>query len=238
MSPVELIQTIAGQLQISDYEITGAGQAPFRAIAVQDLGFADWSKSGWRGFVVAFVGLSALGLALLVSFVIWWLLRRWATLLLSDIRSGRLLDDARSPGVSWPILSQVRRLLRDAEERQRLEIDYRENWTPQALRQVVQKQLESSQVITVSNRQPYSHWRNAAGQIQVQVPASGMVTALEPIMRACSGVWIAHGSGNADREAVRRAGPGCGAAGRAELCTAAGVAVGRGRRGLLLRLFE
>ncbi len=198
----QLIQTTAGRLQISDYEIAGNGHAPFRAVVVQDLGFADWSQSGWRGFVVAFVGLTALGLALLVSFVIWWLLRRWATLLLSDIRSGRLLDDARSPGVSWPILSQVRRLLRDAEEKQRLEIDYRENWTPQALRQVVQKQLESSQVITVSNREPYSHWRDAEDQVQVQVPASGMVTALEPIMRACSGVWIAHGSGTADRSVV------------------------------------
>jgi trehalose-6-phosphate synthase len=197
-----LIQTTAGRLQISDYEISGAGAAPFRAVVVQDLGFADWSQSGWRGFVVAFVGMSALGLALVVSFVIWWLLRRWATLLLSDIRSGRLLDDARSPGVSWPILSQVRNLLRDAEANQRLEIDYRENWTPQALRQVVQQQLQSSQVITVSNRQPYSHRRNVDGQVQVQVPASGMVTALEPIMRACSGVWIAHGSGDADRSAV------------------------------------
>ena len=34
----------------------------------------------------------------------------------------------------------------------------------------------------------------------MQVPASGMVTALEPIMRACSGVWVAHGAGTADRE--------------------------------------
>ncbi len=197
-----LTQTTAGRLQISDYEIAGTGQPSFRVVAVQDLGFADSSQSGWRRFVVAFVGLSALGLALVVSLVIWWLLRRWATLLLSDIRSGRLLDDARSPGVSWPILSQVRRLLRDAEESQRLEIDYRENWTPQALRQVVQQQLQSSQVITVSNRQPYSHWRNGDEQIRVQVPASGMVTALEPIMRACSGVWVAHGSGNADRSVV------------------------------------
>jgi trehalose 6-phosphate synthase len=198
----QLIQTTAGRLQISDYEFTNTGQPPFRAVVVQDLGFADWSQSGWRGFVVAFVGLSGLGLALVVSFVIWWLLRRWAALLLSDISSGRLRDDARSPGVSWPILSQVRRLLRDAEENQRLEIDYRENWTPQALRQVVQQQLHSSQVITVSNREPYSHWRDAEGQIQVQVPASGMVTALEPIMRACSGVWIAHGNGDADRSVV------------------------------------
>ena len=30
------------------------------------------------------------------------------------------------------------------------------------------------------------------------------MTALEPVMRACSGTWIAHGSGSADRETVDR----------------------------------
>ena len=40
--------------------------------------------------------------------------------------------------------------------------------------------------------------------IRVQRPASGLVTALEPVMRACSGTWIAHGSGSADRETVDR----------------------------------
>jgi trehalose 6-phosphate synthase len=32
------------------------------------------------------------------------------------------------------------------------------------------------------------------GGIQCLVPASGLVTALEPILRACDGTWIAHGS--------------------------------------------
>jgi hypothetical protein len=98
----QLIQTTAGRLQISDYQIVGIGHAPFRAVVVQDLGFADWSQSGWRGFVVAFVGLTALGLALLVSFVIWWLLRRWATLLAGVGRSissiGRAMDTASRGG--------------------------------------------------------------------------------------------------------------------------------------------
>src|SRR5204863_6911956 len=39
-------------------------------------------------------------------------------------------------------------------------------------------------------------------EIDVWRPASGLVSALEPIMRACSGTWIAHGSGTADRETV------------------------------------
>jgi len=95
-------------------------------------------------------------------------------------------------------------LLAEDEEQQRLEIDYRENWTPQALQQVVRDQLNSAQVIIVSNREPYIHNFDADHQAVWQVPASGMVTALEPIMRACAGVWVAHGAGSADRETVDR----------------------------------
>ncbi|MFO1402880.1 MAG: trehalose-6-phosphate synthase [Steroidobacteraceae bacterium] len=54
----------------------------------------------------------------------------------------------------------------------------------------------------MSNREPYIHNLGSDGRPVVQVPASGMVTAIEPIMRACSGTWIAHGSGSADRAAV------------------------------------
>jgi len=38
--------------------------------------------------------------------------------------------------------------------------------------------------------------------VDVNVPASGLVTALEPILCACNGTWVAHGSGNADHETV------------------------------------
>ena len=196
------IQTADGRLLVSELAVDANRHVPLWAVVVQDLGFADWNQAGWRGFVVAFVCVSALAVALLVAFLTWWLLRRWAMILLNDIRSGRLQDDARSSGFSLPILSQVQKVLREAEENQRREIEYRENWTPQALQQVVQQQLQSCQIITVSNREPYSHTADPDGQIKVQVPASGMVTALEPVMRACSGVWVAHGSGSADRSVV------------------------------------
>jgi trehalose 6-phosphate synthase/phosphatase len=54
----------------------------------------------------------------------------------------------------------------------------------------------------VSNREPYIHERSADGGVVVKRPASGLVTAVEPVMRACSGTWIAHGSGSADRDVV------------------------------------
>jgi metal-sulfur cluster biosynthetic enzyme len=123
-------------------------------------------------------------------------MRRWIKLLLGDIRGLRFLDVGPSATASEPILSQVRQVLREIEEHQRLEIDFNENWTPQALQQVVREHLLSPEIIVVSNREPYVHNKGPSGPV-MQVPASGMVTALEPIMRACSGTWIAHGSGSA-----------------------------------------
>ncbi|MGB6055914.1 MAG: trehalose-6-phosphate synthase, partial [Burkholderiaceae bacterium] len=51
---------------------------------------------------------------------------------------------------------------------------------------------------------PYIHTRTEDGGIEVRRPASGLVTAVEPVMRACSGTWIAHGSGSADRDVTDR----------------------------------
>src|SRR5215470_10138375 len=71
-------------------------------------------------------------------------------------------------------------------------------WTEERLKQFVKLRLDDRQLFVVSNREPVSHgWVD--GKIVEQVPASGVVTALEPVMRACGGLWVAHGSGDADR---------------------------------------
>jgi alpha,alpha-trehalose-phosphate synthase [UDP-forming] len=74
-------------------------------------------------------------------------------------------------------------------------------WTKQALQELIQSRLGDRKFLLVANREPYQH-RYQGGRIHCVPPASGMVSALEPIMRACGGVWIAHGSGNADRRTV------------------------------------
>lgn len=74
-------------------------------------------------------------------------------------------------------------------------------WTSERLSVHVRSKLVGSQLFVVSNREPYSHVRSGKS-IQCVVPASGLVTALEPILRACDGTWIAHGSGDADQETV------------------------------------
>jgi trehalose 6-phosphate synthase len=73
-------------------------------------------------------------------------------------------------------------------------------WGPDRLRHVVNRHLHGDEIVVVANREPYIHDRQADGTVRVLHPASGLVTALEPVMRACSGVWVAHGSGSADRE--------------------------------------
>ena len=40
--------------------------------------------------------------------------------------------------------------------------------------------------------------------MEVSVPPSGLVTALEPVLCACAGTWLAHGNGTADRDNVDR----------------------------------
>lgn len=55
--------------------------------------------------------------------------------------------------------------------------------------------------IVVANREPFIH-RYIDDKIIVMKPASGMVTAIDPIMDASGGTWIAHGGGDADREVV------------------------------------
>lgn len=74
-------------------------------------------------------------------------------------------------------------------------------WTADRLAVHVRARLEDGRLFVVSNREPYMHVRSGKS-ISVSVPASGLVTALEPVLRACGGTWVAHGSGDADMEAV------------------------------------
>src|SRR5438132_1543208 len=88
-----------------------------------------------------------------------------------------------------------------AEQEARLRLAGESVWTEERLKQFVELRFGRRPVFVVSNREPVSHVRDGR-VVREQEPASGLVTALGPIMQACGGVWVAHGSGNADREAV------------------------------------
>ena len=88
-----------------------------------------------------------------------------------------------------------------AEEEARLRESAESLWTPERLRIHVRSKLGDKPLFVVSNREPYMHTYRGK-TVEVVVPASGVVTAIEPILRTCQGTWLAHGSGDADRESV------------------------------------
>ena len=170
-------------------------------VLVQDLSFIERREDTVRWFLVVafgFLAAAAAAVTIVAARVSW---REW-----SDEIRRVLKGETQSAGVP-AALQDVRDLVeRIAEERQAdSEMGL---WTPQRLRHTLNRYLRGEKVIIVANREPYIHERVPGRQAsQVMHPASGLVTALEPVMRACSGVWIAHGSGSADRETVGRARP-------------------------------
>jgi trehalose-6-phosphate synthase len=90
-----------------------------------------------------------------------------------------------------------------AEEEARLRDSNASLWTAERLRVSLRNKLQEKPLFVVSNREPYMHVFNEKDKaINMIVPASGLVTALEPVLLACNGTWIANGSGSADRELV------------------------------------
>src|SRR5216110_133532 len=86
-----------------------------------------------------------------------------------------------------------------AEEEARLRDTNATQWTAERLRVSLRSKLHDKTLFVVSNREPYIHMRGVK-EIETIVPASGVVTALDPVLLACDGTWIAHGSGTADRD--------------------------------------
>jgi len=100
-----------------------------------------------------------------------------------------------------PLAESMHRARAAAEIEARLRNTNESLWTAQRLAEHVRNKLDGSSLFVVSNREPYVHnWQGSA--ITVTVPASGLVTAIEPILCACNGTWIAQGSGTADTDTV------------------------------------
>ncbi|MES2876894.1 MAG: trehalose-6-phosphate synthase [Pseudomonadota bacterium] len=183
-------------------EVAPAG----RLVLVHDMSFVTRrSEETNRYLFYAFMVLAAV-ISLITVIIAQLSWRGWMVGMRSLLRGEGLLRQPgfnEQPGLPGfkPIARDLQRLIRDLEAETRTRDESQVTWTPEALRTILQNELSGEDVIVVSNREPYIHQRRGE-RIEVQRPASGLVTALEPIMRACSGTWIAHGSGTADREVV------------------------------------
>jgi uncharacterized membrane protein affecting hemolysin expression len=168
-----------------------------------------WRATFWH--VIAEVLLIVLITVLIIRWTIVLPISRTAQWM-KDIRRGRVLPSPPGPKESFlaPFTNEVMNLTRSladarsaAEEEARLRESGESVWTAERLRVSIQGKASQGSLVVVSNREPYMHVHKGKG-IELLVPASGLVTALEPILRACDGIWIASGSGDADRETVDR----------------------------------
>ena len=127
-----------------------------------------------------------------------------------ELRAGRQVERSgiESEDLFRPLAKEVTDLAKSlemaraaAEQEAQLRASAESLWTPERLRIHVRGLLRDRPFFVVSNREPYSHTHRGKN-VEVEVPASGLVTALEPVLRTCQGTWLAHGSGDADRENV------------------------------------
>jgi trehalose 6-phosphate synthase len=204
-APGHILDSPQGPLLMSVRQV-GGDTAPLGDLAlIHDMSFVTRRSEETRRYVFAlFVGLGIIVslLTVVIAQLSW---RGWEQGMRALLRGEGLLRAANQPDVPEfrPLARDLRELIRDIESERRPNDEDRFTWSPESLRAVLHHELRDQEVIVVSNREPYIHMRKGE-TIEVRRPASGLVTALEPIMRTCSGTWIAHGSGSADREVVDR----------------------------------
>ncbi|MBP6900730.1 MAG: trehalose-6-phosphate synthase [Burkholderiaceae bacterium] len=170
-------------------------------VLLHDLGFIDRRSADTRQYLVLFIAGMGLIIALITMVVAQLSWRGWVKGAQAILRGEGLLTPMLAPPELEPLAGELRSRLRDLEDEYRRLQGPEAEWDAARLRSLLNSQLSGDQVIVVSNREPYIHERTEDG-IVARRPASGLVTAVEPVMRACSGTWIAHGSGSADREVV------------------------------------
>jgi len=206
--PGDLLQTATGPVFISVRPLAGGG----KLVLVHDMSFIARRSRETRDYLFLFfvgLGLTVALITVVIAQLSWrgWvqglraLLRGEGLLVVPGRAGGGGRGFAGPPPELRPIVKDLRALIEDLEADHRSRDVEQLAWSPATLRQILRRELRGQEVIVVSNREPYIHMRRGP-TIELWRPASGLVTALEPIMRACSGIWIAHGSGTADRDTV------------------------------------
>ncbi len=202
----QLLQSPDGALLVSVRSLEVDGAPAGTLVLVHDMSFVARRSAETRKYLFYFfVALGAI-VALITVVIAQLSWRGWVHGLRALLRGEGLVRPSDGPEVREipelrPIASDLRALIRDLEADHRSRDEDQLAWTPETLRAILRTDLPGHEVMVVSNREPYIHVREG-DSIALWRPASGLVTAMEPIMRACSGTWIAHGGGSADREVV------------------------------------
>lgn len=194
-----------GPLLVSVRSLASDSAPSGELVLVHDMSFVGRRSEETRKYlfyVFAALGLTVSMITVAVAQLSW---RGWEQGLRALMRGEGILrpTDKHDRPELRPIARDLRALIQDIQSEHRAREDHQAPWDAAALKAILDGDLRGQEVIVVSNREPYLHMFQG-DEIVVKQPASGLVTALEPIMRACSGTWIAHGSGTADRQVVDR----------------------------------
>jgi trehalose 6-phosphate synthase len=173
-------------------------------------GVAEWQRGflDTVAFVLLIVGVTALMMR-------WFLIRPMTAVTdrLRRLRTGQLIEENEGGNLArrslfTPLAREVELMTESliaaraaAEAEARLRDAGEHQWTAERLAANIRERFGSSRIFLLSNREPYMHVLQGKQTVCV-VPPSGLVTALEPVLVACDGVWVAHGSGSEDAQNV------------------------------------
>jgi trehalose 6-phosphate synthase len=192
-----------GAVHVGVHAVVAESGPIARLVVLHDLSFIERRSLDTRRYLIVFIAALGLTIALITVVVAQLSWRGWVAGVRGILRGEGLVRPLLSSPELLPFAADLRARMRDLEDEYRRAQGPQTEWNPERLRALLHTQLRGDQVIVVSNREPYIHENTGAGVV-VRRPASGLVTAVEPVVRACSGTWIAHGSGSADRQAVDR----------------------------------
>lgn len=196
-----------GSVQVGMHPINGDAGRMADLVILHDLSFLERRSQDTQKYLIILIASLGLAMTLITVVVAQISWRGWMAGARALLRGeGVLMPMSQSSSTApapelAPLAADLRARLRDLEDEYRRAQGPDAEWNPERLRTLLRTQLRGDQVIVVSNREPYIHEKGKDGVI-VKRPASGLVTAVEPVMRACSGTWIAHGSGSADHDVV------------------------------------
>ena len=198
----EVLRQPGGPLHAAAFPVLVDGHPLGELLIVHDMSFIERRSADTKKYIVYLIAAIGAVIALITVVIAELSFRGWMAGIKALIR-GQALALSPEPKARElrPIARDLEALVQELESERRTRDEAQISWTPENLRAILRDDLKGDEILIVSNREPYIHVRKG-GRIEVQRPASGLVTAMEPVMRACSGTWIAHGSGSADRETV------------------------------------
>ena len=201
-----VLELRTGPLHVSANPIAENNLLQGQLVVVHDMSLAQRRSADTKKYLLYLFAAIATVVALITVIIAEISWRGWVNGMKALLKGETLLRSpvayhATAPELR-PIARDLQALVRDLETERQSRDESQTTWGPEALRRILRQDLKGDEVLIVSNREPYIHTRRKDNVIEIQRPASGLVTALEPIVRACSGTWIAHGAGSADRETV------------------------------------